>query len=423
MRKLFIIFTLFLAIGLAAGPGYAVNHGPHVNALNEPGSLLVYPLIDNINGVTIVNIANTGTYDVDIECYSVTHGPGGGIDQKNDFVITLTPKEKFVWLSNQPYNQRGNQIGALDHRKGYLFCWAIDNVYDQYEKTWNYLKGDATFLNLANARAFNYNAIAHQREPGGPNLTLPDKVLALDGHEYTMATSQIMFEGLAEVPGAIGGTLVVANPGIDFVHSKQPEFDINVYCWNEVETKFSRHLKYKDFEQYDLTKDLQLEFSKIFTLGFQCATTSTHALWAVFKQDLGRIFGWGGNVWQHPGSGVRTEVELPGAPQCPCFTRTELDQKITALSGDAPSGVTCYDQDTGGGTGITFINASGSSGSDFTANANSTAIATQCQFLGHNGINPQIQILAPDLTAEEANVCRDIIRSRQTADLCTLFLP
>jgi hypothetical protein len=311
MRRLFIIFTLFVAIGLAAGPAYALNHVPHVNALNEPGSLLVYPLIDNINGVTIVNIANLGNQDVDIECYSVTHGPGGGIDQKHDFVITLTPKEKFVWMSHQPYNQRGNQIGALAYRKGYLFCWAIDNEYDQFEKTWNYLKGDATFLSLANARAFNYNAIAHQRQPSNFNALAPDKVLALDGHEYTMGTSQIMFEGLAEVHGVLGGTLVVANPGIDFVNSKQPEFDINVYCWNEVETKFSRHLKYKDFEQYDLTRDLQLDISKIFTLGFQCATTSTHALWAVFQQDLGRVFGWGGNVWQHPGSGVSTAVILP----------------------------------------------------------------------------------------------------------------
>jgi hypothetical protein len=51
---------------------YVGTPGQPCNIVNEPGSLLVYPLIDNINGNTIVNIANTGDQDVDLKCYMVS---------------------------------------------------------------------------------------------------------------------------------------------------------------------------------------------------------------------------------------------------------------------------------------------------------------------------------------------------------------
>ncbi len=331
MRKLFFALLLCMAVGLFAAPSRADLIIPSLP--NWPGSLLAYPLIDNIHGVTIFNIANTHVdEEVYVECYIITHGVDGAIDEKKDFVIKLTPKEKFVWITSNPYDQRGNQIQGFDGRKGYMFCFAIDNPYDQREITFNYLKGDATVLNLGTASAFNYNAIPHQRLAGLFSMlegrpssdvtgerftgcaTQGDRMLRLDGCEYTAATSQIMFEGLAEIPGMLYGTLAVASPGLDFVDSEQPEFDINVYCWNEVETKFSRHLKFKDFAQYDLTKDLQLDIHSIFTLGWQCTTTTTHPLWAVLHQSLGTVFGWGGNVFLHPTTGVAATITLPPVP-------------------------------------------------------------------------------------------------------------
>ncbi len=110
------------------------------------------------------------------------------------------------------------------------------------------------------------------------------------------------------------GVLVVANLDIDLVKSIQPEFDITVFCWNEDETKYSRYLHFKDFAQYDLTDDLQLDVASIFTEGFHCATSSTHPLWAVFYQTAGVVLATGGNVWQHPGTGVPTAVFLPAVP-------------------------------------------------------------------------------------------------------------
>jgi hypothetical protein len=349
-----------MTLGLFAAPGHAGNG--MINNLNEPGAILVYPLIDNIHGVTIVNVANTSSDPQILECYMVTHGIDGTIDEKKDFLIYLSPKEKFVWLTNNPIDKtvkgKKTQIQGFDNRKGYMFCYTIDNPYAQNEgctrngevyqdQMCNVFKGDATLIDPGNARAWNYNAIPHQRLPHllSKEEALSsdrdgERILNLDGHEYTMATSQIMFQGLAEVHGSIYGTLAVASPGLavyedvvcpptaadcdewsvlvesdyDFILSEQPDFDINVFCWNEVETKFSRHLKFKDFEQYDLTKDLQLDIASIFTLGFHCATTSTHPLWAVFHQNLGQVFGWGGNVFQQPGTGVPAAIILPDVP-------------------------------------------------------------------------------------------------------------
>ncbi len=304
MRKLIFTVALCMTVGLSATTGSA-----QLNTIHEPGSLLAYPLIDNIHGITIVNIANVCSYDIVLECYMITHGEDGTIDEKKDFVIEMTGKEKFLWVTNNAYEKGSNQLQGFDNRKGYMFCFMIDDKYSQKEVGGDCIKGDATLIGPTGA-AFNYNAIPHQ----GLNV-VGNRVLNLDGGEYSTVTSQVMFEGLAEVPGAIHGTLAVASPqDLDFYNSTQPEFDINIYCWNEVESKFSRHLPFKDFAQYDLTKHLQLDLDKIFTLGWHCATTSTAPLWAVFHQTLAGVFGWGGNVWQQPGTGVAAVITLPPVP-------------------------------------------------------------------------------------------------------------
>ncbi len=294
------------------------------NSMHEPGSMLTFPLIDNIdsNGIernntdrrTIINIANTGRYDAVLECYMVTHGADSTeIDEKKDFIIKLSPKEKFWWDTSTPYNRvnaNGDRVSiqGFDERKGYLFCWAIDNTMTQKEICYDELKGDATLID--GQRAFNYNAI-----PSQCINVIGDRILNLDGVEYSMATSQIMFEGFAEDAfGVVDGTLAVAALDLDLIWSEQPEFDINVFCWNEDEVKFSRHLHYKDFAQYDLTTDLQLDLGSIFTEGFQCVTSCPNPLWAIFYQTAGPGLAVGDNVWQHPETGVATRTILPPVP-------------------------------------------------------------------------------------------------------------
>ncbi len=284
---------------------------PGCSDLNQPGSLLVFPLIDNLSGVTIVTIANTGGSDALAKCYMVTRGPDGGIDEKQNFLLRLTPKENITWNTAAPYVARDTRIPQFALRQGYLFCWAVDDEATQLEIDYDFLTGTARVIDVNTASSFGYTAI-----PSQMILPAQDRILDLDSLEYTMGPSQIMFEGLAAIPGAITGRLSVANPGIDFVDSIQPEFDINIACWDESEYEYSRHLNFKDFEHYDMTADLKLDLGSIFTLGWHCTTTtSDHALWAVFDEDLAGVFRWGGNVFQHPDNCTPTQIILPIAPR------------------------------------------------------------------------------------------------------------
>ena len=102
---------------------------------------------------------------------------------------------------------------------------------------------------------------------------------------------------------------------IDFINSIQPEFDINIDVWNQYEVYQSRHLDFYQFYQYDLTDDLQLHIDQIFTYKWCFATTCTDPMWSIFYQEWGGTYRWGGNVWQHPDTGVPATVILPPVPQ------------------------------------------------------------------------------------------------------------
>jgi hypothetical protein len=148
--------------------------------------------------------------------------------------------------------------------------------------------------------------------------------LNLDGDEYTMAPSQIIVEGWAgrmiarptEPPRGVvdSGTLAMCSLDIDFVLSLQPEFVINLDVWNQNEVLQSRHLRFYQFEAYDLFDDLQLGMANIFTPKWQLGTVCIRPLWAVYVQYQGE-FGMAQNAWQDPGSGVPCAVVLPPVPQ------------------------------------------------------------------------------------------------------------
>jgi hypothetical protein len=319
MKKLFLVafvcLTMAIGGGLAiAGPGDPGSTCGTVNNLNEPGSLLVYPLIDNINGSTIIEITNRSAVGVWLQGYFIGQGSGASACkfEKKNFFIHLTQKEVWWWDTGKPYNRTDvdgitTQIQSFNNRKGFIFVWAIDSDKTQLELDHNYLKGDAVWF--TSGVAFQYNAIPHQMISVNP-----DRVLDLDGVEYTQATSQILVEGFAEDwPRGMRGKLVVASLAIDFILSLQPDFDINFEVWNQNEVPQSRHLDFCQWYMYDLTDDLQLRINEIFTPKWQMATSSTHALWAVFFQVF-RNLAWGGNVWQHPNYGVPASVILPPVP-------------------------------------------------------------------------------------------------------------
>ena len=282
-----------------------------VNNLNEPGSILVYPLIDNINYKTIIKISNTGISNIVLECSMVTKGAGEVIDRKDGFIIKMTPKEEFWWKTDKYYyytNVNGDTVGiqGFDARQGYMFCFAVNDEFARIEKEFNYLKGGA--IVYSGRTAFSYSAI-----PSQGLAVVGDRVLNKDGVEYTMSTSRIMFEGFTSGTFGVSGTLAVANIGVDYIQSIQPEFDINFNCYNENEIWGSRHTHYKDFEQYNLSDSDGLYLISTMGKAIQCTADSTNALEAVFSQTTGGFGGlaFGGNVWQNPDYGVPTTTILP----------------------------------------------------------------------------------------------------------------
>lgn len=266
------------AISIAWGVGLygEVAHAQVGNRLDERGSLLVYPLVTTIGtgccgpSDTIINIANTSASAVLLECRTVLHGgtpvaPGPFV--KDDFTISLTPHQKISWLLSQ--GSRGFGIEAKTG-KGFMYCFAITGAGN--ERNFNFLKGDAT---LTGGQGATYNAIPHQA------LAITgDRVLNLDGVEYSAATARIWFEGFTEnlppATPAVTGELAVAGIDADFPASIQVDFDANYRCWDIFELGFSRHRHVSTFAQHHLTNDLNItQAGRFGSPTFLCRLTTT----------------------------------------------------------------------------------------------------------------------------------------------------
>jgi len=285
-------------------------------ASNETGSLLVYPLIDNINYSTIVEISNRADVAVWLAGFMIVHASGNPTDfEKNDFLIHLTQKDTFWWNTSLAYNKQDvdgiyTQIQGFQNKKGFMFVWAVEDDQIQLEIEWNYLEGNAVTYGSPPGHAFQYNALPHQ-----VFSIKGDRVLNLDGKEYSKATSQILVEGFSEDYVAnLDGKWVVCSLNIDFINSIQPEFNINLAVWNQYEVYQSRHLDFNQFQQYDLKEDLNIDMSQIFTPKWQFATSCSEPIWAIFYQTVGS-YAWGGNVWQYTNTGIPVAVILPPVPQ------------------------------------------------------------------------------------------------------------
>ena len=308
--------TAALLLVLAASPSPASREDLHVSAMNESGSMLVFPLIDNVGSAkTVMELSNAGVDgDVWLEGFVIARryvdGVSSGAFIKRDFHVHLTAGEPFYWVMSQPYTRTDadgvrTSIQGFDEHRGFSFLWAIESRQDRMERLWNHLRGDALILD--GARASHYGAIPHQ----GLQV-VPDRVLNLDGIEYTKGTSQFMVDGFA---GGIvdGGTLAVCSLDMDLVRSIQPSFVLNLDVWNQIEVPQSRHFHVYQFETLDLWDDLELGIADVFTPKWSIATTSSYAIWAVYLQHLGD-FGMAANMWQHPDAGVSARVVLPPIP-------------------------------------------------------------------------------------------------------------
>jgi hypothetical protein len=320
MKKL-AVFVVCISMVLCGGLAFG-----QANNLNEPGSILVYPFVEtagiNYND-TLIKIANRSDNDV-VLAYFALNEKRDTTDPcdfaKFDGIIELSGKEVFYWdvlrgVTPAADGASDNFIAPLAGFQGLIFVWAIDGTANQNEIDFDFLIGSAILVDNAGAAA-QYNAIPHQGL-----AVVGDRVLNLNGNEYTMATSRVFFEGFTA--GAFGlpfnGILAVASLDIDFILSEQPDFDINLDVHNVWEWKFSRHVDFCQFELYSLTDvDIDLTRTSLGSNVFQAATTSTDAIYAVFVQDISLAVGeldWATNVWQDPTRTAAATVVLPPVTQ------------------------------------------------------------------------------------------------------------
>lgn len=284
---------------------------------NRPGSILVFPLIDNRNtptgnNSTIVEITNVGDQGVWLHSFivaSASTSPGSFV--KKDFFIHLTAKEPFYWDTSEAYNRIDadgvlTQISDFDGMEGFMFVWAVDDRVSPMEIDYDQLMGNALVF-MAGNQAWDYNAIPHQALS-----VVGDGILNLDGVEYAMAPGQIMAEGFSE--GIVDdGKLVICSLDIDFILSIQPEFNLNIDIWNQNEVGQSRHMHFIQFQKFDFGEDLQATLQHIFTPKWHLAVTGPNPVWAVYYQTKSGV-AVGGNVWHRGGSGVPAAVVLPPIP-------------------------------------------------------------------------------------------------------------
>ena len=251
MKKLAVLSVLYLGVALFA----YLEHCKATGVL-EPGSSLVYPLIDNIFHRTIVDITNVSDADAWLQCCMTTH-PAGDPNalQSTDFQIKLTPNQPFWWDTSWALRGDGFFIPSFANRKGFLFCEGGQQI-----------KGDAILYTIAGERAFLYNAA-----PGE-------------------APSRIYFEGFADGFSGISGTLVLTS-------LQQGKFSVGLQCWNENEQFGSRQAELDQFAQFNLT-ELNLDIARVGTPKFQCHVDgSPFPLWGVFFENV-EGYEWGGLVWR-----------------------------------------------------------------------------------------------------------------------------
>jgi hypothetical protein len=339
MKKFGLVIVVCLTLGLFVTVSGVQATDCETSSLNEPGSVLVFPLIDNQTFQTIVEIANLGPQEITLGYFYIFHNdcrglpPGNARDDcehdftKIDGTITLTPNEILEWDT-----AIGGVIGTdrvfvppLQLTKGFLVVWAQDPGLTSGEVSYDYLIGDA--LLLTGGGGWKYNAVPHQAI-----ATNGDRILSFDGSEYTCAPYRIWTTGYtngagfrnAPVPPGIPfqGTLAMCSLNIHFLTSQQPRFDLNVIVCNEDEECFSRHHDFYQFEQYSLQELLitrPFTNSDKFYMRVEASSVDPimpppawgwQPVWAVFYQNIGTYF-WGTNVWQDPETGEDVEMSLP----------------------------------------------------------------------------------------------------------------
>ncbi len=148
---------------------------------NDPGSLLIYPEVDNRPGsLTIMTVTNVRSGGDDIRVHF------NYIDEsdcsKSDALTRLTPRDTFSAIS---------AAHAPSHERGYCYAYALGPTGGPIDA--DYLIGSALVLDGVNRAEYSMNALVFEGRTGDGNPTDldGDGIRDLDGLEYSMAPDRI----------------------------------------------------------------------------------------------------------------------------------------------------------------------------------------------------------------------------------------
>lgn len=204
----------------------------------EPSSVLVYPVFDSRDAITVISIVNTNgdaSFDPntgDFKGTAWTHF--NYIDatgcRNNDTSVRLTPNDTFQTLAN---------AHAPSAVEGYLYVYAETNNHSGIAKSWNYLIGD--LLTIDGLLNIEYSANAYGfRSPLKDNELTDldgDKSLDFDGLEYEKLPDVLLFphffgqDDLNERGNGIDGCIaLIGLTGSRYTY----EVDFDIYNDNEI---------------------------------------------------------------------------------------------------------------------------------------------------------------------------------------------
>ena len=255
---------LFASLALvgAAGVGLGLSATAATGASHEPGSLLVYPMFDNVRGgFTVITVTNTNS-DLQNGSVAVEYRYIDGTSC-NEFNRTrnLTPNDTVSVLAR---NDNPNM------QKGYLYVYAKHKITGKPIK-FDHLAGEAMYV-AANTGAdffvispFVYKAGEALVEGDNTDLEnggVGDGIRDLNGLEYQTSPDEILiphFFGQIPGPAAAQNNLVLIN----LTGGKTFEAIVDFLVYNDNEEVFSAQHKFKCWDYRPL-----LEISNVFAEAF-----------------------------------------------------------------------------------------------------------------------------------------------------------
>jgi hypothetical protein len=242
------------------------------NNNNEPGSLLVFPLFDNVGAVSIVTVTNTnsdqlnGTIKVEFVYIN------GASCLEFNKTRTLTANDEFTIPTN--LDNPGMEEGFL-----YVFAKGASGVNNNVPVKFDHLIG-TMWIFEGNACAYEYSPVVYNAASrlgeGGPTNTDGDGFRDLNGLEYEKSADELQVPRFfGQVPQAITSELVFVN----LTGGKSFDAILDFLIYNDNEEVFSAQHQFRCWDRSYLS-EINGAFDNAFLLSTGHALGETSGLLA-----------------------------------------------------------------------------------------------------------------------------------------------